>query len=259
MAWRQPGSAGGFTEVRRLRLATLGLAFGLVLCGACGDAAGEPEPTPDPRLRIEFEPADLICTEDDIPPSFEYVTLASGEIDDDAAAERSADPAERRDQFERWGREGGQFAAFSSESQADETEEIAYVECGIDRYETIAGAEAAFFTLSRDLEERAELGLEGQGFEEIQFVEIPAPQIGDETAAASGTASKEGQPFAFFAVTFRRLNLVGYSLSAAPERFSFVEDAANITAQMVKLMDDELEEAEEDFEEAQEDGDEASE
>ncbi|HET9199495.1 MAG TPA: hypothetical protein VFO84_00780 [Dehalococcoidia bacterium] len=222
--------------------------LGVLLLTGCDPNDDDSEPTPDPRLDIEFEPADLICTEDDIPPSFEYEAVVSGEVDDEEAAAGSADPDERREQFERWGREGGQFAAFSSEQQADEPDEVAYVECGIDRYETIAGAEAAFFTLSRGLEERAQQSLESQGFEEVAFEDIPSPQIGDETAAVSGTASKDGQPFEFFAVTFRRLNMVGYSLSVAPERFSFVEDAANITAQMVKLMDDELEDAEEELE-----------
>jgi hypothetical protein len=228
----------------RLTLALLGI---LALTG-CDQKDEDPEPTPDPRLDIQFEPADLICTEDDVPPAFEYEVIASGDVDDDQAAGRSVEPEQRLEQFERWGRQSGQFAAFSSEEQADEPEEVAYVECGIDRYATIEGAEAAFFTLSRSLEERAELSLEDQGFEEVEFAEIPAPQIGDETAAVSGTASREGHPFEFFAVTFRRLNLLGYSLSAAPERFSFVEDAANITAQMVKLMDDELEAAEEELE-----------
>jgi hypothetical protein len=230
--------------------------LGLLLLTACGVDGDDPEPTPDPRLEIQFEPADLICREDDVPPAFEYETLKSGSVDDEQAAAASTEPAEREGQFQRWGRETGQFASFSSEAAADAPEEVAYVECGIDRYETIAGAEAAFFTLSRALDDRAERGLTDQGFEDVEFTEIPAPQIGDETAAVSGTASKDDQPFEFFAVTFRRLNLLGYSLSVAPEGFSFVEDAANITAQMVKLMDDQLDDAEEELEDELEEAEE---
>ena len=239
-----------------LKLSLALAVAGVLFLAGCDDSDEDPEPIPDPRLDITFEPADLICTEDDIPPAFEYEVVTSGDLADEEAAAESPEPDERREQFERWGREVGQFAAFSSEGQADEAEEVAYVECGIDRYQTISGAEGAFFTLSRALEERTELGLEDEGFDEVEFVDIPAPQIGDETAAVSGTASKDDQPFEFFAVTFRRLNLIGYSLSAAPERFSFVEDAANITAQMVKLMDEELEEAEEDLEDELEESEE---
>ena len=171
--------------------------------------------------------------------------LDAGAVSNAEAAEGASNPAAREAEYEEWGRVSGRFASFSSENAADEPEEIAYFECALDRYEDVRGADQAFRVLSDETNEQATAALNAQGFEDVEFSEIPAPQIGDETEVAGGTAVRDDQNFEFFAVTFRRLNMLGYSLSAAPERFSFVEDAANISALMVRLLDEQIEEAEE--------------
>jgi hypothetical protein len=228
--------------MRGLTCAVLAAACALAAV-ACGDEDDEPETIPQSQLP-ELEPEDFICTEDDVPATFEYEVLSSGAVSDEEAASFSPEPEQRVVDYQEWGRVDGQFAAFSSEERADEAEEVAYFECAIDRYEDQAGARRALDAIAAALPERAEIALEGRGFVEISVEEIPSPQIGDETAAVSGTALKDGQPFQFFAVIFRRYNMVGYSLSAAPEKFSFVEDAANITALMVRLLDERVEEFE---------------
>lgn len=213
-----------------------------------GDPAVEIDP-PETRVDVDllspaFEPAAFICTEDDVPPAFEYEVLDSGAVDNAEAAASE----ERLEQYEDWGRIDGQFAAYSSEDQAEEPTEISYFECGLERYAHISGARRAFSALSPLLEERALAALDVQGFTEITFDDIRSPQIGDQTSALTGTAVKDDQVFEFFAVTFRRLNFVGYSLSTAAEMFSFVEDAANIAAVMVRLIGETMEEVEEDNE-----------
>jgi hypothetical protein len=228
------------------------LALGLILAlAACGDDDDdESDEDPLDELSIpEFEPADHICRLEDIPPAFEYETLSSGPISNEESADHFAtDPAERVEQYASWGRESGQLAIFSSEAQAESPAEVAYFECAIDSYRTVEGAERAFSTLRRSLDERTRLSLEAQGFEEITFEDIPSPQIGDETEAVGGAAVKDGANFEFFSILFRHYNMVGYSLSLAPEDFSFVEDAANISALMVRLLDEQVDEANEDDE-----------
>lgn len=214
----------------------------------------EAEPVAVDLATSDFAPSEFICNEEDVPPAFEYEVLDSGDISAEQAAAGAADPEERLRQYEDWGQVDAQFAAFSSEHLAEEPEGIAYFECGLERYEEIAGARRAFTTLSGALNQRVLQGLEAGGYTEVGFIAIPSPQIGDATEAVSGTALKDGAVFEFFAVTFRRLNMIGYSLSAALEMFSFVEDAANISALMVRLVDEKIEELEEAMQEEDEGG-----
>lgn len=211
----------------------------------------EVEPVAVDLASSEFATSEFICTEEDVPPAFEYVILDSGEISAEESSSGAPDPAERERQYEDWGRVDAQFAAFSSESLAEEPEGIAYFECGLERYRETTGARRAFTTLSSALEQRVRDGMEAGGYSNLEFLTIPSPQIGDATAAVSGTATKDGAVFEFFAVTFRRLNMIGYSLSAALEMFSFVEDAANIAALMARLVDEKVQEIEEAMEEGE--------
>lgn len=235
--------AGPGHRVATLLVILLAVAIVVSACGDDGKVEIEdPAPEVQPGDEIPaFDPRDYVCTVEDIPAAFPYELMESGETSHEDAAALSPNPEARLDGYGEWGRVTGQRSAFSSEALAETPEQIAYFECALDRYQEEPGARRAFDATADSIQVLSALVLGGQGYGGFEYEEIPAPRIGDETEALSGVAVRGEQIFEWYAVVFRRLNMVGYSITAAPQEFSFVEDAANISALMVTLMDQEIE------------------